>query len=121
MHPMPQPRNAASRMKFEKYERSRMYAGIQRMSAISRKRTRNDERNRVTDISFGRARHRPADHVIGRRRLADVGHVVHLVRRLEDDAARADATRRAALKRLERALFDDQQLLVLMLMRRMRR
>jgi hypothetical protein len=43
--PTPLPRNAASRMKFEKYERSRMYAGIHRISATSRKRTRNDERN----------------------------------------------------------------------------
>jgi hypothetical protein len=32
-------------MKLEKYERSRMYAGIQRISAISRKSTRNDARN----------------------------------------------------------------------------
>src|SRR2546422_8101869 len=120
-HPMPQPRNAASRMKLEKYERSRMYAGIHRMSAISRKSTRNDERNRVTDESFGCARHRPTNHEVGRRRLADVRDVVHLVRRLEDDAARPDAARRAALKRVERTLFDDQQLFVLMLVRRMRR
>jgi hypothetical protein len=40
-------------MKFEKYERSRMYAGIQRMSAISRKRTRNDDKNSViADCGF---------------------------------------------------------------------
>ena len=44
-----------------------------------------------------------------------------LVRRLKDDAAGADAARRAALERLERALFEDQQLLVLVLVRRVRR
>src|SRR5438309_11237208 len=46
-HPMPIPRKLASRMKLEKYERSRMYAGIQRISETSRKRTRNDETKRV--------------------------------------------------------------------------
>src|SRR5436190_3980959 len=45
MQPRPQPRKLASRMKFEKYARSRMYAGIHRMRAISRKRTRKEERN----------------------------------------------------------------------------
>src|SRR5436190_22205066 len=48
MQPSPPPRNVASRMKLEKYARSRTYAGIQRMRAISRKRTRNDERKSVT-------------------------------------------------------------------------
>src|SRR6185369_10204466 len=46
--PSPPPRKVASRMKLEKYARSRTYAGIQRMSAISRKRTRNDDRKSVT-------------------------------------------------------------------------
>jgi hypothetical protein len=31
-------------MKFEKYDSSRMFAGSHRMNAISRKRTRNEER-----------------------------------------------------------------------------
>jgi hypothetical protein len=44
-HPIPIPRKLARRMKLEKYESSRMYAGIQRISAISRKRTRNDARH----------------------------------------------------------------------------
>ena len=38
------PRKLASRMKFEKYASSRMYAGIQRISATSRNRTRNEAR-----------------------------------------------------------------------------
>jgi len=42
--PTPMPRNDASRMKFEKYDSSRTCAGIQRMSATSRNRTRNDAR-----------------------------------------------------------------------------
>src|SRR5262245_63768027 len=51
--PSPPPRKVASRMKLEKYARSRMYAGIQRMSAISRKRTRKEETNRViADCGF---------------------------------------------------------------------
>src|SRR5436190_22465883 len=50
MQPRPQPRKLASRMKFEKYARSRMYAGIHRMRAISRKRTRNEERKRVMSL-----------------------------------------------------------------------
>ena len=41
---MPMPRKLASRMKLEKYARSRTYAGIHRISATSRKRTRNDAR-----------------------------------------------------------------------------
>src|SRR5918994_1814590 len=41
--PMPMPRKLARRMKFEKYASSRTYAGIHRISAISRKRTRKDE------------------------------------------------------------------------------
>ena len=56
-----------------------------------------------------------------RRRLADVGDVVQLVGRLKDDAARTDPAGCAALESLERAFFDDQELFVLMLMRRMRR
>ena len=43
---------------------------------------------------------------------------MELVRRLENNAARSDATGRAALERLERALFEDQQLFMLVLMRR---
>ena len=43
--PIPIPRKLASRMKFEKYERSRMCAGIHRINATSRKRTRKDARN----------------------------------------------------------------------------
>ena len=42
---MPMPRKLASRMKLEKYASSRTYAGIHRISAISRNRTRNDARN----------------------------------------------------------------------------
>src|SRR2546423_11953838 len=45
--PRPPPRKVASRMKLEKYASSRTYAGIQRIRAISRKRTRNEERNSV--------------------------------------------------------------------------
>src|SRR5262245_26784261 len=71
--------------------------------------------------SFRRARHGPADDEVGRWRLADVGHVVQLVRRLEDDPARPDAAGRAALEGFERTFLHDQQLLVLMLMRRVRR
>jgi hypothetical protein len=37
-------------MKFEKYASSRIYAGIHRMRAISRKRTRNEERKRVISL-----------------------------------------------------------------------
>src|SRR5262245_31102063 len=44
--PMPIPRKLASRMKLEKYARSRIYAGIQRIRAISTKRTRKDARKR---------------------------------------------------------------------------
>ena len=44
-----------------------------------------------------------------------------LVRGLEDDSAGADAAGRPALKRLERPFLEDQELLVLMLVRRMRR
>src|SRR5882672_2244339 len=116
------------------------------MSAISRKRTRKEERNsgiadcglriadsglRIADSgllikpqssirnpqSFGG----PADDVVGRRRRSDIGHVVQLVRRLKDDPARTDAARRAALKGLERALLDDEQLFVRVLVRRVRR
>src|SRR5437588_6170258 len=71
--------------------------------------------------SFSGARNRPADHVIRGRRGADVLHVVHLIGGLKDDAARADAPGLAALKRFEGAFLDDQQLFVLMLMRRVRR
>ena len=46
MQPRPQPRKLARRMKLEKYASRRMYAGIQRIRAISRKRTRKDERKR---------------------------------------------------------------------------
>ena len=54
--PTPMPRNDASRMKLEKYDSSRTCAGIQRMSATSRNRTRNDARKTLdrrgsTDIS----------------------------------------------------------------------
>src|ERR1043165_472267 len=45
--PRPPARKVASRMKLEKYASSRTYAGIQRMRAISRNRTRNDDRNSV--------------------------------------------------------------------------
>src|SRR6185503_5755267 len=45
--PMPMPRKLASRMKFEKWASSRTYAGSQRISAVSRKRTRNDETKRA--------------------------------------------------------------------------
>ena len=59
--------------------------------------------------------------IIGRGAVTDVRHVVQLVGGLKDDAAGADAPGRAALECLERALFDDQQLLVLVLVRRVRR
>jgi hypothetical protein len=36
-------------MKFEKYASRRTYAGIQRINAISRNRTRNEERNSIGD------------------------------------------------------------------------
>src|SRR5205823_6675121 len=68
-----------------------------------------------------RARDRPSDHIVDRRRLADVLDVVLLIRGLKDDSAGADAARRPILKRLERSLLDDEQLFVLMLMRRVRR
>ena len=42
--PIPIPRKQASRMKLEKYDSSRMFAGSHRMNAISRKRTRKEER-----------------------------------------------------------------------------
>src|SRR5690349_14043458 len=42
--PTPMPRKAARRMKFEKYARRRTYAGIQRMRATCRKRTRKETR-----------------------------------------------------------------------------
>ena len=62
---MPMPRNDASRMKFEKYDSSRTCAGIQRMSATSRNRTRNDARKtrtgrESTDISAGGSRATPS-------------------------------------------------------------
>jgi hypothetical protein len=44
------PRKLASRMKFEKYASSRTYAGIHRISAVSRNRTRNEETNRAIAI-----------------------------------------------------------------------
>src|SRR5215203_827701 len=52
--PSPIPRKLASRMKFEKYESSRMYAGIHRISAISRNRTRKEARK----VRVGRMRRR---------------------------------------------------------------
>src|SRR5260370_34260936 len=45
--PSPAPRNEARRMKFEKYASRRTYAGIQRISAISRNRTRKEDRNSI--------------------------------------------------------------------------
>ena len=50
---MPMPRNDASRMKFEKYDSSRTCAGIQRMSATSRNRTRNDARKTLNGVDAG--------------------------------------------------------------------
>ena len=41
---MPMPRKAASRMKFEKYESRRIWAGSHRMRATSRNSTRNEAR-----------------------------------------------------------------------------
>ena len=59
------PRNDASRMKLEKYDSSRTCAGIQRISATSRKRTRNDarktlERTRVSGHHLWRAASTPS-------------------------------------------------------------
>src|SRR5512147_2953089 len=45
--PRPLPRKVARRMKLEKYASKRTYAGIQRISATSRNRTRKDERKSV--------------------------------------------------------------------------
>src|SRR5947209_5098562 len=119
-HPTPIPRKLASRMKLEKYESNRTYAGIQRINATSRKRTRNDERNRATRLSILPDRHPPLDHVIRRRRRSDVADVVQIVRRVEDDRSRPAARRDAVLQRLNLAFLHDQQLFFLMLVRRMR-
>src|SRR5262245_1339800 len=113
--PSPPPRNVARRMKLEKYARSRMYAGIQRIRAISRKRTRKEDRKR-DKISAG-----PSNDEIGCRRRADVRQVVQFVRGLKNDPARLDSAFRPALERLECAFLEDDQLFVFVLVRRMRR
>src|SRR5438445_2742949 len=119
-HPTPIPRKLASRRKLDKYESSRTYAGIQRISATSRKRTRNDERNRATRLSILPDRHLPLDHVIRRRRRSHVADVVQIVRRVEDDRSRPTARRDTVLQRLDLAFFYNEQLFLRMLVRRMR-
>src|SRR5438105_8778904 len=63
----------------------------------------------------------PTDHVIRCRRRADVGDVVQLVRRLKDDRAGTGAAPGAVLECFERSLLHDEQLFVLVLVRRVRR
>src|SRR5215510_6238842 len=70
--PSPPPRKVASRMKLEKYARSRTYAGIQRMSAISRKRTRNEAKNSVNAERPSRVLHAK----LGERRVGAAGPLV---------------------------------------------
>src|SRR5439155_9583969 len=81
---------------------------------------RGKKRERAEALSF-RSWDGPSNHIVNCRRLADVLDVVLLVGRLKDDAPRANAARLAALKRLERSLFDDQQLFMRMLVWRVRR
>src|SRR6185295_15891981 len=90
--PSPPPRNVASRMKFEKYASSRTYAGIQRMSAISRNRTRNDEtnsdiRSRILDAEFGQR--------LARAAVPLVDEDIALILQIGDaELARPEAARR---------------------------
>src|SRR6185295_5527329 len=50
--PIPMPRKLARRMKLEKYASRRTYAGIQRISAVSSKRTRKDETKRAIQLTL---------------------------------------------------------------------
>src|SRR4051794_30136890 len=62
----------------------------------------------------------PFDHVIGRGTVADVPDAVHLVRRLENHRAGTHAPGDTVDQRLDGALFDDHDLFIGMLVRRMR-
>src|SRR5260221_1079580 len=67
------------------------------------------------------ARRVPLDDVVSGGQVADVADAVQLVRGLEDDRPGPDALQLAVHERLDRPLLDDQQLLVRMFVRRMRR
>lgn len=64
---------------------------------------------------------RELDDEIRRAVGADVADAVRFVRRLEDEATGLDNVGFVALQRRQRAFLDDHQLLVRVVMRRMRR
>ena len=63
----------------------------------------------------------PVDDVVDGGHGADILHAVQVVRRVEDDGAGTDALPLPEGQRLERALPEDDQLFIAVLMRRMRR
>src|SRR4029079_9198216 len=66
------------------------------------------------------ARRVPLDHVIRRRNVTDVLQAVELVRSLEDHRTGTGPVRLPVQERFDGPLLDDDQLLVRMLVRRVR-